>query len=162
MTKDILSTIKATAVKRQDEFGQRILGRVEGINDLVAAEGRYHHDCDLNFRFKEEGEPLGKRGRRIDVRKQEAFDKLCHYLTENDDCQYSLHELQSQMESNLEEGEEPYTQKWLKEQVLSHFGERITITEIQGRSAFVSLRDTSYKILYDTWYKEKKINEKYE
>ena len=69
----------------------------KGEGDVVAVEAKYHHDCQVRFNKghsqdkKRPGRPCGS----SDSKKQQVFDKLCDYLDNNDDCQFSLPELVS-------------------------------------------------------------------
>ena len=59
------------------------------------------------------------RERSEDTEKRSAFDSFCVFLNENDECQYSLAELEDQMN---EEGKTTYSRKRLKEKRLArHF-----------------------------------------
>ncbi len=45
--------------------------------------------------------------------REEAFKKLCKFLDDNDECQYSVHELSEHMDTFLD-GHEGYSIKHLK------------------------------------------------
>ena len=49
-TFDFQASIKALCKKRNDDWASDILGRIEVVNDLPAAEARYHQSCNSNLR----------------------------------------------------------------------------------------------------------------
>ena len=129
-TLEFHSKILDCARQRHDEWGNEVSQRVEHICDLVAAEAKYHRICAQKFftsYIKEE---------KLTCR-QEAFNKLCKFLDENDECQYSMHEISKYMETFLE-GEEGYGTQYLKTKLKEHYGENIVLTCIPGKSTIVS------------------------
>ena len=50
-TLDLQDSIRSQCLKRNDEWGSVLLGRLENINDLPAAEGRYHRACFFRLLF---------------------------------------------------------------------------------------------------------------
>ena len=78
------------------------------------------------------------KGRPEDEERQHAFDKLCAFLSENDECQYSIAELEERMNA---EGSQAYSRKHLKEKLLAVFGDNVTISELPGKNGVVSFRD---------------------
>ena len=83
--------------------------------------------------------------------------KLCDYIDGADECQFSLEELVSVMNS-FSTGYDIYSGKSVKRKLLKHYGNRITVTELPGLRNVVSLKETVHKILHDKWYAEKKTN----
>ena len=49
-TKEFDRTIKEECKKRNDIWSNKVLGRIESVNDLHAADAVYHHLCSSNFR----------------------------------------------------------------------------------------------------------------
>ena len=145
------------AVERGDEWGEIVQARAKSVIDFVAAEAKYHKQCYVKY-FCDRISDLSK-GRPEDEEKQHAFDKLCAFLCENDECQYSIAELEERMNA---EGSQAYTRKRLKEKLLAAFGDNVTITELPGKHGVVSFRDTARKILHDTWYTDKASDAKTE
>ena len=100
-TIEYVKSLITRATERNDEWGTDVLVRVEAVNDLIAEEAKYHHDCALEFRRCK-----GKVNEVPDKsHKEQAFDKLCEYLEQNDECQYALKETTELMDSHLD-GEE--------------------------------------------------------
>ena len=65
---------------RKDDLDKRIELRSLSINDLVAAEARYHVTCKKNF---ESTFSVSTPGRLVERDKQENFEKAC-IAVEND------------------------------------------------------------------------------
>ena len=49
-TIEYVKSLITRATERNDEWGTDVLVRVEAVNDLIAEEAKYHHDCALEFR----------------------------------------------------------------------------------------------------------------
>ena len=84
-----------------------------------------------------------------------AFQNLCEYLLSNDECQYSLTELNDKYKEYMAEDVECITEKTLKSKLMSYFGEQIIVTSAPGRKNLVCFRDTAHKILTASWYTER-------
>ena len=69
----------------------------------MAVEAIYHREWRRRFFLHDVHEVCGKRsrGRPEDESKAAAFLKLCSYLDDNDECQYSLGELLELMDTYL-------------------------------------------------------------
>lgn len=70
----------------------------------MAAEVWYHRSCYKYFLRPNSDKP-GKatlQGRKSDEDKLEAFNKLCEYLKEHDECQYSFKELKMSIMSSYD------------------------------------------------------------
>lgn len=96
------------AKERGDEWGEAVAKRIEATIDLVAAEAKYHRNCAREFLRK--SEHVKSVGKPVDVLRHSAFNELCAYLDENDECQYEVSELMEHMETFLN-GEEGYSLK---------------------------------------------------
>jgi len=46
---DFKDTVIAQAIKRNDEWGEVVRARVETVNDLRAADAKFHHSCSREF-----------------------------------------------------------------------------------------------------------------
>ena len=90
------------STERNDKWGDLVLSRVQSSIDLIAAEARYHHQCSKQFFLtKTQGRCKLPRGRPKSNAKSNAFLKLCSYLENNDECQYSMAELLELMDTYL-------------------------------------------------------------
>jgi len=132
--------------------GITVIGRLDGAIDLVPAEAKYHRGCHLEFYSC--GETDRARGQPEDSIKHKAFEELCAYLNENDECQYSISELHNILSQFLDE-QPGYTTKHLKAKLMDHYGDKVTITKIPGKHGVVSFRDTVHNIIHDKWYTDK-------
>ena len=77
--------------ERCDDWGFTVGIRIDSVIDLVKAEAKYHRVCTRAFftstvKNKHAGKP-------IDSVKHSAFNALCSFLDENEECQYSISEL---------------------------------------------------------------------
>lgn len=127
--------------KRNDEWSNVVLGRLEYAQDLHAADSVYHQTCSVNFRtgkgilkqFSSDYEKDAKKvkqGRPVDAVKNSAFTKVIQYLEANDEKQTTVSDLVQIMSEALDEtNEEPYMRTKLQE----HFGDNIVITSIYGK-----------------------------
>ena len=48
-TLDLQGSVRSQCLKRDDEWGRTVLGRLDSVHDLPAAEGRYHRTCYPEF-----------------------------------------------------------------------------------------------------------------
>ncbi len=149
----------AHAHERGDQWGLNVSSRVLNAIDLIAAEAKYHHDCYKEFFFISKMDTKSKAacGRPEDEFKAEAFKKLCSFLDENDECQYSLSELLDHMDGYLG-GKEGYTLKHLRNKLLDHYANNIAITSIPGKPSIVSFRDVAHNILQEKWSSDRYKN----
>ena len=99
------------------------------------------------------------RGRPQDNEEQNAFDQLCTFLYENDECQYSITELEEKVN---EECSHAYSRKYLNFFLPKTSGDSITITELLGKNGVVLFNDTTEKIIHSKWYTDKACDVKAE
>ena len=106
----IKQSVVRIAEERNDDWGNDVLQCLGSVIDLVAAEGRYHRGCYVLFQKTSkkvdivEGESVRcfrSSGRPNDDAKSEAIEKLCEYLEQNEDSQYSMTELVDFFERNI-------------------------------------------------------------
>lgn len=123
--------------------GGRVKCRLHNVSDLVAPEARYHKYCYRDFlkttpRKDTVGRPKSELG--------EAFDKLCEYIENSDECQFTIQELQSIMKgfSGLQE---TYTDKHLRNLLKERFKDRLLLSNIAGRVNVVCSSDTANKLI---------------
>ncbi|KAG5875261.1 hypothetical protein JTB14_033469 [Gonioctena quinquepunctata] len=99
------NSISELARARNDDWGQAIVERLEQVTDLVAADAQYHNSCMKKLYQTSSTEERKKRGpyaSEIDT----AMQYIYSYLEENsDECQFSLDELMTKIEDDIEEEE---------------------------------------------------------
>jgi len=147
-TIEFKNNVLKRATERADEWGEAVAKRIETEIDLVAAEAKYHRACAQDFLSKPEKiKPVGKP---VDVPRDSAFNELCAYLDDNDECQYAVSDLMEHMETFLN-GEEGYSLKYFKQKLKDRYKDDIIITSIPGKSTVVSFRDSAHRILRERW-----------
>lgn len=157
-----LSNVIKKADERNDKWGMEVKMRIQPAHDLVAEEGKYHRKCaqlfyldsniekDLNVTRSNNSRP---------TQKARAFEKLCHYLENNRECQYSSEEITS-MYNDLLSGEEGYGFQHLKNKLEHYFGDNLILTGKQGKEFIFSFRDASHRILRQKWESDKTQHDK--
>jgi len=156
---DKIAKVRSVAQARRDDLGNLVLCRLAVAADLVAADVRYHKDCYK--RFMSTLPRSNSSGRPIDPSRAEAFMKVCEYMEDSDDCQFSLHELEELMKSFLpfdKSQDDVYTTKRLRQKLRDHFGDKVIFTELSGLSTIVCFRETADQIIHDLWAKGKRKN----
>ena len=149
-------TILSACEARADEWGDTVRCRINCARDLPAADAIYHKQCSSNFQTHKhipskycdsvDKEPPRK-GRKVDDSRQEAFllaieDLICG----NDDEQTTVVDLVDRM-SQLCPGVEAYSVKYMKQKLISYFGDALVIGNVRGRSDVVTIKETAAKIL---------------
>jgi len=94
------SQILDACAKRGDSWGEDVASRVRSVVDLPAAEVRYHRTCFTQFMKQPTtrltGRPLCQ-----------TLHRLCEYIQEGEECQFSLQELLTKMKEFLPENVHP-------------------------------------------------------
>ena len=80
-----------------------------------------------------------------DVAWAEAFTQVVRYCAENDE-QITVTDLCEKLKEYLN-GDTPYTEKYVKLKLESHFGEDVILTGILGKRNVVTSRSAAKKIL---------------
>ena len=140
-----------------------VLGRLEYAQDLHAADSVYHQTCSVNFRTGkgipkqfssnyEKDAKKAKQGRPVDAVKNSAFAKVILYLEANDEEQATVSDL-VQITSEALDGtnEEPSSTVHMKTKLQEHFGDKIVITSIYGKSNVGTFRQTAASVI-DEFY----------
>ena len=157
-TMDFQQIIKQACASRNDGWAETVLGRIECVNDLHAADAMYHQVCSVNFRTgfqipeqfiddECQATKRPKKGRPNDSLKADAFLKVVDYLESHDDEQTTVNELIEKMKFYLPEGPEPYGFTHMKSCLMDYFGDNIIITEINGKPNVVTFRHTAASII---------------
>ena len=96
-TTELQSTVEEKALQRSDEWGRSVHVRIQNVGDLVAAQAKYHHDCQVRFhsgrgvKKQNKGRPPGS----FNARRHGAFLRLCKHIDLSDQHQFSISELES-------------------------------------------------------------------
>ncbi|KAL5022622.1 hypothetical protein ScPMuIL_001777 [Solemya velum] len=99
-----------------------------------------------------------KLGRPKDSSRHEAFLKVAEYLEANDEEQTTIGDLIEKMKYYLGHSQsEAYGFSYMKDCLLEHFGTRIIITEINGKSNVVTFRGVASTMLHN-FYNQKKTD----
>ena len=155
---------------RSDAWADAVRARLLIVCDLPAADAIYHQACSSNFRtgkliplnfvHNETAQKKQKLGRRckstheggrpaLDDRRQ-AFMKVAEYLEENDDEQNAISDLVEKMAEYLSESNaEPYSQRYMKDRLVDHFGDRVIVTTVNGKSNVATMRQTAESVLLE-------------
>ena len=168
LTADFEQSIKQYCEERRDDWALEVLGRISSVSDLRAADAIYHKQCSSNFRTKNDipdkfanKSGIKKRkkygGSSVDDDRREAFKSVMVLIEDcEEDNPVTLSDLCLKMG---EQGVEPYSEKWMKTQVMSHFGNKVFFTRLDAKTEFVSLYVNTSDILKD-FYKSNTNTEK--
>ena len=146
-------------LERNDEWGLKVHSRIAGVSgDFVSAEAKYHSSCMTSFYVGRENprESLRpsskKRGKKPDEILCNSLLRLYDYLANNDECQYSLSELHSLLNTFVD-GEDTNicSRRYLKQKLVDHYGDGIIIADAHGVPDIVCFRDFGYKLLRNQW-----------
>ena len=157
-TKD---TILKICSERNDDWSETIRARLMNVHDLPAADAIYHQTCNVNFRtnrqlpqvYEADELPVMKKrkiGRPQNEEKNQAFVKVTKFLEENDDEQITVGDLVEKMKEYLNDTEsEAYGRSHMKTKLLEYFGDKIIITDINGKPNVVTFKTTATAILQE-------------
>jgi hypothetical protein len=165
-TFDFQDSIKGICKTRNDDWASEILGRIEGVNDLPAAEARYHQSCNSNFRtFKNVPEKFQhstreknekNRGRPSNTASSEAFLEIMKYFEMHENEQLTVVDLVNIMDEKC--GNHSYSSVYMKKKILEYFGDIIIIAEVNGKHEVVTFKSEAHAILH-SFYKRSKRDE---
>lgn len=113
--------------------------------DLRAVNARYHLNCYAKFKAYS-GESMGR-----PVKSEGAFEILCKFIRESDECQFSINELQAKLKEFAATDENVYSNIHLKRLISQHYGENVILTTKHKQAVF-SFRDSLQDVLTDSWY----------
>lgn len=120
--------------------------RLLNVIDLVAPEVRYHTSCHKTFSLSGEGS-VGR-----PATADNHFAELCKYINENDECQFTIRELQKLM-SKITGEMNTYSDLWLKKRLVKEYQDRIVVSNVSGKRNIICLSDTAHEIL-DSSYRD--------
>jgi hypothetical protein len=163
-TIEFKDTLLQKCTERDDDWATDVRARVLSVHDLHAADAIYHHACCTNFMINKNlpsvdqtEEQLAKRpklGRLQNSDTDSAFLKIASFLEENDDEQITINDLISMMNDLLKDSEEEaYSYRHMKRKLDEYFGDRIILTNINGKVNVVTFRAKAKTVLHD-FYKD--------
>jgi len=135
-----------------------VLGRIEHIIDLPAADAVYHQTCNTNFRTGKDI-PLKYRsnkrqktsskspGRPVDKDQLLAFQEVVKYVESSEGKVISVSDLVQKMTELC--GDKSYSTKHMKNKLIEHFGTDIVIGELDGKSDIITLKITASYIIHN-------------
>ncbi|KAK5650089.1 hypothetical protein RI129_001118 [Pyrocoelia pectoralis] len=156
-TIELKNTILTHCRKRNDAWGLEVQKRLCTEIDLVAAEAKYHANGFSRFLKQKSYE---KSGRPLDIECEEAFENLCYDIqNDNENCQFSIKELQKKLVSYLPENVTPWSEKNLKFRLVGKLKNSAIITEVPGKQAVVCLKNKCDELVNDEWMKNNTTTE---
>lgn len=127
---------------RKDTVGKDVKRRIEGVLCLIAAEAKYHKTCMDRFRCSIPSENSATAGRPQNTESLAAFNKVCDFIEEDDDCQFSLADLLQIM------GDDAYTEKHFKNKLKKRYGDgNVIFTSVRNVGAIVTFRSFGNKFM---------------
>ena len=144
--------------KRDDNWGRQVQIRISGFNDLIAPEAKYHRKCHSNF-FMMKQNPVSKnlvtltKGRPINEWLSFIFYRLCSYIESQDECQYTIGELEKLMNDDEDLS---FTRITLKNKLKEHYGEHMIVTSTAGLPGIVSFKGFAHKLHREQWRRDQR------
>ncbi len=166
-TVELKENVLAICRERGDDWAAAVQARILPVHDLHAVDAVYHHLCSNNFRTKKqiptayqtETNPAKKMklGRPQLQERNDAFLEAISYLKENDDEQITIYDLIARMEDKLVGSDlSAFSSQYMKKKLQEVYGDRIIISEINGKPNVVTFRSTAKAVLQDFYQQEKK------
>ena len=118
------------------------------VNDIVAAEARYHNSCRLKFEKSPTKLPTGKP---IESEKHGNFEKAC-IVMENDMELCIVNEFHKLMLKIANENDSDVYYLRMVQKLTQKYGSSLTLITRQGKSNIIML-DRVSSILSEEWYK---------
>ena len=168
--RETLESLTKITEFRKDSWSNEVIARITGISKLDNEAVYYHHICDVNFRTNKKKPscvcPIDSQdfmidkkrriGRPQDILKQEAFNKMCEHMENNEEMEtYTMSQLSELMSSF---GVEPYSSKFMKAKLMEKYGDNlIVMSSGNGIAEVVCIYQTADSILkeYHSNYKSK-------
>lgn len=149
-TEQLQHRIECCIEERGDEWSKVIRERIQSIN-LLRIGAKYHKSCYNQFAYVSKNHDMGRPKL---TEREDAFQNVCNYMEQSDECQFSLKELMDKM------GDMAIGPKAFKQRLINKYKQDILIIHHKGKPTFVCFRNTGYKILTESWYKSRATTEK--
>jgi hypothetical protein len=134
-----------------DEWRFTVSHPLHSCIDLVAAEARYHRNCNTNFACST---VHSQKRRPVDSANLDAFNKTCEWLESTDSDLLTLAELMEK--SKFFTGMSiAYSERWLKCKLLERYGARLFFADIHGRKNVICWRDMASFFINEKWYSDR-------
>ena len=155
---EFITTLKNHAEKRADDTtAEAILFRLSNIIDLPAAGALYHNKCRVDF-FRDKKTPSDHTGHL-----QVGFEKLCKFVEDNSECQFSISELEDIMNNTfLPLGTKGYTRRHLQSKLKDYFGAKVIITNLPGKPSVMTFHKAFSEIVHSAWYAQRNSDQQSE
>ncbi|CAC5359435.1 unnamed protein product [Mytilus coruscus] len=141
----------------EDECALEVRGRLEFVQDLHAADALYHQTCSVNFRTLKQTtlafSPPAKKEKTQAGRTSsllESFLFAAKYLQQNEDEQITVTDLVKKMSEHCGI-DDAYGVQHMKNKLQEHFGDKIIISEINGKQNVVTFLNTVRSILHELY-----------
>lgn len=142
-TVKFIENIRANISKRNDEWAQQVSNRIEG-KDLLNAG--YHKNCNINFQNNKNiplchGVSVSKIvGRPQNKPRNAAFSKIVELMQSEIGRIFSIKELVELMQQECDETEGIIENRYVKNKLVEHFGEKIIVISNEGKLDLLALR----------------------
>jgi hypothetical protein len=155
--KEFDSRLRRIIVDREhDLWAVSVLGRMDSVSDLFAADAIYHRNSYARFSKNLPHTPRKvKRGRPRNEDSMQAFEMLCDKLErECENEMYTLRDLHDMM-CQMIEVDDVYSRRYLKELLQGRYGEHIYFVSRPGRDDVVGFRNFCDLLLHDKYFSDK-------
>ncbi|XP_072377366.1 uncharacterized protein [Diabrotica undecimpunctata] len=129
------------ASKRNDDFGRQIVERIKNVN-LVLMKARYHKQCYTQLFYTPS--KTTKKGRPEDQNLISAFEKVCEFINESEERQFTLKDLLARVEDNLP-NDGSMSMKTLKVKLQKKYGDGIVFATSLIKPSSIYFLDSGVK-----------------
>lgn len=123
--------------ERLDNQAHNVKARILFAGDLRAVEAKYHRKCmqafqsNRNIAASSQEAAVGN----MDVMNDNAFKVVCEWLSTQENNQFTLNDIRQKLMEHLPTNIPAYSTRHLKRRLQEHFGDNITIAEVDGIKA---------------------------
>ncbi|XP_057652703.1 uncharacterized protein LOC130891766 [Diorhabda carinulata] len=140
-TTNLKDRIIEKALYKQDDYSRKIVDRIKDAN-LILIKAIYHEDCYTTLVQK--SPTTRKKGRPEDKNIILAFEKVCDYINESDERQFTLRELLERVQDNLP-NEGTISMKTLKMKLQKKYGDGIVFATSFIKPSSIYFLDSGVK-----------------
>lgn len=130
-TIEFRANIMEHCATRDCDVSKRVTFLLSNINDLVAAECRYHGHCYRNIMrpLNTSSNPVGRPV--VDPVYVESFKKLCKYVDDNEECQYDMDQLVSILRDYLPNSHNTVDEPKLRGDIKAKYKDNVKISRLK-------------------------------